>query len=32
VPLFQAASRETLHVCSQKNILPCVCLSKNILS
>jgi hypothetical protein len=27
-PLFQEAFRKTSHVCSQQNILPCICLSK----
>ena len=31
MPLFQVASRKTPRVCSQQNILPCICFSKNIL-
>ena len=36
MPLFQAASKkrkkDRKYICSQQNILPCVCFSKNILS
>jgi hypothetical protein len=31
MPLFQVASGKTPRVSSQQNILPCICLSKNIL-